>query len=296
MLAGIMALAAQQQACAGLRITTIFVGGNPPPDSAIAGGGSFQAIVETAARKWEKVFSNERGDWHLTVEYGWTNALSIGYTYGFERLLAQGGKPVRSTRARIMFNNTATPSGAFPWYADPTPNNNSEYKTYSTYRGELIDQDYQPSGKFINIGRVFSDAKGAAAGRIDLLTLAMHEIGHALGLDLDYDGYQRQRNGSFLAVTPPRPFSDCFVSLSLAGADHVEVNESSALMVPEPKAGWRVFPSAVDALALGQLSSFDHPLLGPIPGLPGSDDDDDDDQGCNGGDHGNRDGNGHGNR
>ena len=65
--------------------------------------------------------------------------------------------------------------GSTVWFVDATPHENEEYPTFTPSSGDL-------GGGTVNIGRVYSDATGDAAGRHDLLTAAKQQIGHALGV------------------------------------------------------------------------------------------------------------------
>jgi hypothetical protein len=231
-LAGLLMAATTLPAFAGLRIYPVFAGGDPPPSEAIAGGGNLHDIVKVAAENWESVFKNGSGKWDLILEYGWTN-IELGFAY--ERALALGGNPNRITRSRISFRNTPksssnTNDNFTGWFADATPRDNSEYTRYTAYQANLEQG-------LLNYGRVFSDATGDAAGRLDLLTIAMHEIGHSLGLD----------DGPHLR----------------------EFDENVPLMVLEPTPGWRQFISGADALVIAQISSFRMPNLDdPFIGRP----------------------------
>jgi hypothetical protein len=62
---------------------------------------------------------------------------------------------------------------------------------------------------WLNIGRTFSEPTGLAANRKDILTIAMHEIGHALGLDDTYSGLHILLPGGAgpLQIKPPLPFA-----------------------------------------------------------------------------------------
>jgi len=251
--AGLLALGAPQPAFSGLHITPIFIGGAPPPDEAIVGGGSLEEIFEAAAEAWESVLQHGGGKWMVTIEFGWADT---GGQHAFERLLEQGGNPVRITRSRVLFRNTAPRPGecCFPgWFADPSPRDNSEYLQYTTYSANVKEG-------LLNVGRVFSEATGDAAGRLDLLTIAMHEIGHALGLDYSYSGFEAQfKEGLFLDITAPRPFAG--LTLILSFGPHIGGFGETPLMVPDPTPGWRQLISAVDALAIAQSSSFARPDL-----------------------------------
>src|SRR5215471_18826704 len=254
-LAGLLVVGTALPVFAGLRIYPVFAGGDAPPPEAIAGGGNLHDIVKVAAENWERVFKNGSGKWELILEYNWTN-IELGFAY--ERALAFGGDPIRISRSRISFRNTPksssnTNDNFTGWFADATPRDNSEYTRYTAYQANLEQG-------LLNYGRVFSEASGDAAGRLDLVTIATHEIGHSLGLDYDYSGFTNQfTNHLFLEITSPRPFPGLILHINTLGPHLREFDENVPLMVPEPTPGWRQLISGADALVISRISSFRRP-------------------------------------
>jgi hypothetical protein len=231
--------------------------------------------MQVAAQRWERVFSNEPGEeWNLTVRYGWGTNLDDNL-FGQEFLLGQGGvNIVRMTNSLVLFNRQPPlpeDEGAVRgFFADPTPWNNSAYTVYETTESEFSDFETMLPVGHINVGRVLSGARGLAKGRIDLFTIAMHEIGHSLGLDTDYVGHKAQAMGPLVIITPPRPLAGAGVGLNLFG-DHIDL--TTPLMIVKPNAGKRQLISGIDALTIAQFSSFDRPYLGEPAGVPGGGDD-----------------------
>jgi hypothetical protein len=70
-----------------------------------------------------------------------------------------------STHGVVNLDNDG---GGYGWFVDSTPGEDSEFDGAGT--------------------RLTADADGAAAGKLDLLTVIMHELGHQIGLDDEYGG------------------------------------------------------------------------------------------------------------
>ncbi|HYK92222.1 MAG TPA: hypothetical protein VE398_25895 [Acidobacteriota bacterium] len=230
-------------------IVTVYTGGAPPAES--AGAGNLVDIFNAAARIWEEAYQDE---FTLKLYFGWAPLDSAGN----HSLVEQGGSPNRETVGIILFDN----SGRVSFYLDPTPNQHEEYS-------RMTQESQDLGGGFINVARVFRNPVGEAAGHVDLLSVALHEIGHALGLCAANPNFIKESAHGFIDIAGRLPFAGTVIPLSANYSGitpHIDpVQVAYGSLMAGISGDERRIPSSVEILANAQISGFQALNLDLLP-------------------------------
>ena len=264
-----------------------FNNGAPADGSAVLGGNTraaAQDVIQTAADYWEAAFVNSTSTASFAVGGTITQNIDVVWGPQSNSTLATGGTGFfipsgAYTQGTLTFDNDGTST----FFVDNTPTDNAEWQQFS---GRSINAG---GVNDINVERQYYDAPaGTVRDNNDLLSIAMHEIGHALGFFDNYPLYDAADigNDGDLDIT-----SGAFAGSELAlSPGHFDINLDSPgngdfpydpggnsffttftigtpILGPSIVTGTRKLLTEADIAAVGEFLAFDQNTINFNPSL-----------------------------
>jgi hypothetical protein len=232
-------------------------------------GTQLTAIMQAVEAHYETLI---RDDHVLTIDFRWAD-LSGGQT-GLHELLAQENG--RETAARVSLDTTTSLGSLRPWYFDPTPDSDEEFTMSQWLYGNLLASDQEdffggnPHAVFEAGFSGTPRPEGPSMNQNDALSVALHEVGHALGLASANDSTQAETGDGDYDVDP-NFVAGRTLAVRTASSTDVAHLAGSAMVMSSIPAGQRRRPSAADVLAMAAAHNYQNLDLFRQDFLAGSD-------------------------
>jgi len=220
---------------------------NPSFDSDLS---QLEPIMVAAADYWTDVIKD---DHTLTIIFDYQNLADDSLGESEVQIIAPNGHASQGT---VTFDTRDIDGVLRPWYFDSTPRMDEEFSM-----NQVLVADLTPSATALYYegtppgqlevgywGNFFHDT-----GQLDLYTIALHEIGHILGMSLDLSSYNSEIAGdNTLDFSPPYLGGNIVEAhlFSTSGEDRAHLRAPDALMSPARGNGDRNLPSATDIFAV----------------------------------------------
>lgn len=243
----------------GMDIIINFNSGASDSPSFDPNGTQLQALFGFAESYYEDIFEGTTST-GLTLDV-WYDSLS-GSTLGSHTLDDDNSQ--RETEGHIRIDTDTN------WFLDPTPEDNSEFNMkqrffrdltasqttswYDVGSGSTIPETFETGYR----GNAFSGTD--ASGKYDMLSVIMHEVGHAIGMSSSASGTRDETGYEILGFWTGGDrdydfFSEFVFGQSLAadiaGDDNIaHIKNTNALLTPSISSSLRRFPSHTDIFSM----------------------------------------------